>query len=146
MVFPRARMVAGCFELAAEIRASRDLKPSVAVVDAACYSACYALASSASKIVCTPSGGVGSIGVVAMHVDYSKMFQEAGVKVTFIHSGDHKVDGNPYEPLPASVKDDIQKSVDSTRTEFVALVATNKGLDTKVVFDTEAPILLCVLP
>jgi len=131
-------MVAGCFELAAEIRASRDLKPSVAVVDAACYSACYALASSASKIVCTPSGGVGSIGVVAMHVDYSKMFQEAGVKVTFIHSGDHKVDGNPYEPLPASVKADIQKSVDSTRTEFVALVATNKGLDTKVVFDTEA--------
>jgi len=131
-------MVAGCFELAADIKASRDVKPSVAVVDAACYSACYALASSATKIVCTPSGGVGSIGVVAMHLDYSKMFKDAGVTVSFIFSGDHKVDGNPYESLPAPVRADIQKSVDSTRKEFVTLVADNRGCDSKVVFDTEA--------
>lgn len=131
-------MVAGCFELAFDIRASREIKPSVSVVDAASYSAAYALASSASKVVVTPSGGVGSIGVVAMHVDYSKMLDEAGIKVTFIHSGDHKVDGNPYEALPAPVKADIQKSVDTTRTEFVSLVADNRGLDPKVVYDTEA--------
>lgn len=110
----------------------------LAVVDPNCYSACYAIASAADKIIVTPSGGVGSIGVVAMHVDMSKMLDKMGVKVTFIHSGDHKVDGNPYEPLPAAVQKSIQARVHATRQEFVSLVAPNRGLDSKVVFDTEA--------
>ena len=130
--------VSGCFELCADIFASRAVKPSVAVVDSASYSACYAIASSASKIVVTPSGGVGSIGVVAMHLDYSKYLSEVGIKVSFIFSGDHKVDGNMYEELPEPVRKSIQSRVDATREEFVSLVATNRGLDTQVVFDTQA--------
>lgn len=130
--------VAGCFELAADIRAASEKKPTLAVVDSSSYSACYALASAASRIVVTPSAGVGSIGVVAMHMDVSKMLEDYGVKVTFIYSGDHKVDGNPYEPLPEPVRKSIQARVDNTRSEFVALVAANRGLDTKVVFDTQA--------
>lgn len=130
--------VSGCFELCADIRAARDVKPIMAVVDSASYSACYAIASSASKIVVTPSGGVGSIGVVAMHVDISKWLTEMGVKVTFIYSGDHKVDGNMFEPLPEPVRKSIQARVDTMRQEFVNLVAENRGLDPKVVFDTEA--------
>lgn len=130
--------VSGCFELCAEIRASREVKPSLAVVDSAAYSACYAVASSASKMVVTPSGGVGSIGVVAMHIDYSKWLSEVGIKVTFIYSGDHKVDGNAYEPLPEPVRKSIQGRVDAIRTEFVSLVSENRGIDTQVVFDTQA--------
>lgn len=130
--------VSGCFELCADIFASRSVKPSVAVVDSASYSACYAIASSASKIIVTPSGGVGSIGVVAMHLDYSKYLSETGIKVSFIYSGDHKVDGNMYEALPEPVRKSIQSRVDVTRKEFVSLVATNRGLDTQVVFDTQA--------
>lgn len=130
--------VSGCFELCADIFASRAVKPSVAVVDSASYSACYAIASSATKIVVTPSGGVGSIGVVAMHLDYSKYLSEVGIKVSFIFSGDHKVDGNMYEELPEPVRKSIQSRVDATRKEFVSLVATNRGLDTQVVFDTQA--------
>lgn len=129
---------AGCFELSDEIFASRGTKPIIAVVDSNCYSASYALASAADKVIVTPSGGVGSIGVVAMHVDMSKMIEEAGVKITFIHSGDHKVDGNPYEPLSPQVKKDIQKGVDKSRDAFVKLVARNRGLDEKIVHDTEA--------
>lgn len=130
--------VSGCFEVCADIFASRSVKPSIAVVDSASYSACYAIASSASKIIVTPSGGVGSIGVVAMHLDYSKYLSETGIKVSFIYSGDHKVDGNMYEALPEPVRKSIQSRVDVTRNEFVSLVAANRGLDTQVVFDTQA--------
>lgn len=130
--------VAGCFELADDIFASRAIKPSVAVVDSSCYSAAYALASSASKVVAIPSGGIGSIGVLAMHVDMSKALEQAGYKVTLIQSGTHKTDGNPYQALPASVKADIQKSVDANREEFVALVVRNRGLERQAVYDTEA--------
>lgn len=129
---------AGCFELADDIFNSRGKKPIVAVVDSNAYSASFALASAADKIIVTPSSGVGSIGVVAMHVDMSKMLDRIGVAVTFIHSGDHKVDGNPYEALPPEVKAGIQKSVDKSRAKFVALVARNLGVAEKIVHNTEA--------
>lgn len=129
---------AGCFELADEIFDSRGDKPIIAVVDSNCYSASMALASAADKIFVTPSSGVGSIGVVAMHVDMSKMLSDWGINITFIHSGDHKVDGNPYEKLDPAVKKDIQAGVDKSRAKFVSLVARNLGLDEKVVYDTEA--------
>lgn len=129
---------AGCFELSEEIFLARGKKPIMAVIDSNCYSAGYALASGASKIICTPSGGVGSIGVVAMHVDMSKALAEFGYKVTFIHFGDHKVDGNPYEPLSDEVKASIQKSVNQSGEKFVSLVARNRNIDAAKVKDTQA--------
>lgn len=133
-------MVQGCFELCNDIFASRDIKPSVAVVDANSYSAAYAIASSASSVYMTPSGGVGSIGALCMHMNIGKLLDEYGVEITLIHSGDHKVDGNMFESLPENVRADMQKSVDVARESFVSLVARNRGLDTKVVYDTEAQV------
>jgi signal peptide peptidase SppA len=130
--------VYGCFELAGYIREKRGEKPTMAVVDAMACSAAYALASSAGKLVVSPSGDVGSVGVLCMHFDLSKMYEEMGVKVTPIFAGKHKVDGNPYEPLPDDVRKDIQASIDKTYSEFVALVAANRGLNEQAVRDTEA--------
>lgn len=129
---------AGCFELSDESFELRGEKPTLAVVDSNCYSAAYAFASSADKISVTPSGGAGSIGVISMHTDVSKLLDDFGVKITLITAGDHKADGNPLEPLSESVKAEIQADVDLTRDKFVALVARNRGLDEKVVRDTEA--------
>lgn len=130
---------AGCFECSAELREmTKGKKPTIAVIDSSSYSASFAIASAADKRVITPSGGAGSIGVVAMHVDLSKFLEKVGAKITFIHAGEHKVDGNPFEPLPDSVKADIQKGVNATRDQFVDVVATNLGLDPKRVKATEA--------
>lgn len=131
---------AGCFELAADIRAARAIKPVMAVVDSNAYSAGYAIASAASKIVLTPSGGVGSIGVIAMHVDMSKALADYGYKVTLIYEAEHKADGNPYEPLPDDVKASIQKSIHTAYGMFTALVAENLGMDEQKVRDTKSRI------
>jgi capsid assembly protease len=130
--------VAGCFETADEIFLSRGDKPLIAMVDTNCYSAGYALASSCDRIIVTPSGGVGSIGAMCMHVSLEKMLDNFGVKVTPIYSGSHKVDGNPYKDLPESVRAEIQTGVDSSRDLFVSLVARNIGLSEKVIYDTQA--------
>ena len=132
--------VAGCFELAEDIFQSRSLKPSTAVVDSACYSACYALASSASRVIVTPTGGAGSIGAVAMHISVEQALEKFGVKVSLIYAGGHKVDGNPFSDLPDPVRAEVQRSVDKTRANFVTLVARNRGLDEKAVSDTEAAV------
>lgn len=129
---------AGCFELADEIRAARSQKSLLAVVDSNCCSAAYALGSAATRLVVTPSGQAGSIGVIAMHVSMQKAMEDWGIKVTMIYSGDHKVDGNPYEDLPEDVKADIQASVDLRKSEFVALVVANRSLSAQQVIDTQA--------
>lgn len=131
---------AGCFELAADIRAARSKKPVMAVVDSNAYSAGYAIASAASKIVLTPSGSVGSIGVIAMHVDMSKAWADYGYKVTLIYEAEHKADGNPYEPLPDDVKASIQKNIHTSYGMFTALVAENLGMDEQKVRDTKSRI------
>lgn len=131
---------AGCFELSADIRNSRALKPSLAVIDSNCYSGGYALASAATRVVCTPSGGAGSIGVVAMHIDMSKMIDNRGIVVTMIHAGKHKVDGNPFRSLSKDVKANIQTGVDKSREAFVQLVAKNRGMDAAAIRATEAQI------
>lgn len=131
---------AGCFECATEIFEARGTKPMIAVIDSNCYSAGYALASAFDKIVCTPSGGAGSIGVVGMHMNMAKALEKYGVEITFIHYGEHKVDGNPYEPLPASVKANMQKGINKSGENFVALVARHMNLDVQKVRDTQAAV------
>lgn len=129
---------AGCFELAAEMRAARAIKPSIAMVDSNCYSAAYALSSAAGKIVCIPSAGAGSVGVITMHVDMSTMLDKFGVKVTLIYEAEHKADGNPYEPLPEDVKADIKARIHTLYETFVGVVAENLGIDAKVIRDTKS--------
>lgn len=130
--------VTGLFETADEIFLSRGEKPLVAMIDTASYSACYALASSCDRMILTPSGGVGSIGAMCLHVSVAKMLEMDGVKVTPIYSGSHKIDGASYMDLPEPVRVEIQQAVDESRDSFVSLVSRNTGLSEKVIFDTEA--------
>lgn len=130
--------VAGCFDCSDEIFAARGVKPIAAFADEHAYSAAYAIFSAASNGTVARTGGVGSIGVVTTHVDYSKALDQAGIKVTFIHAGAHKVDGNAYEPLPRNVKARIQTRIDSLYAVFTATVARNRGIPEQAVRDTEA--------
>jgi ClpP class serine protease len=57
---------AGTPETANAVRAAAA-KPVIAVVDTLCASAAYFIASQAGEVVVTPSGEVGSIGVLAVH-------------------------------------------------------------------------------
>jgi capsid assembly protease len=119
--------VAGVFDLADRIRATRAVKPVWAFVAEHAFSAGYALASQADRILLPRTGAVGSIGVVVMHADHSGQLDQNGVRVTLIHSGRHKVDGNPYTPLPAMVRDDIQREIDVLRFLFTETVAAGRG-------------------
>ena len=125
--------VYGVQELADEILAAREKKKIIAIADDVAASAAYWIASAASEFWVTPSGEVGSIGVVAMHVDYSGALEEQGVKVTYIHAGDHKVEGNPYEPLDDDAKAFMQSRVNDYYGAFVAGVAKGRGVARSVV-------------
>ncbi len=130
----------GCFEAAKAVRDVVEAgKPVTAVVNGMAASAGYALASAASRIVTTPTGVSGSIGVVLMHADLSRAVDKAGITPTFIFAGAHKVDGNPLEPLPDEVRADLQAEVDAFYDGFVDLVASGRrNLSPAAVRATEA--------
>lgn len=129
---------AGCFECSGDIKTLANGKPTLSVIDSNCYSACYAMAAGTDKIVSTPSSGIGSIGVVAMHVSMEKMLADWGIEITFVHAGKHKVDGNPFEALPDDVKASMQKSIDKSYDSFVGVVTAGRPMDDKAVRATEA--------
>lgn len=130
----------GCFELCEEIRASREIKPSIAVVDALAASGGYAVASSATRMVCTPSGSVGSVGVYWIHADLSERHKQMGVKYTIFEApeGGAKLDGAPYGPMSERAAKEAQDRVNKRWDEFVALVVTNREMDDDAVRDTQA--------
>jgi signal peptide peptidase SppA len=119
--------VGGCFALAAAILCARRSKRVVAVVDDMAASAAYALGSAADEIIVSPTSIVGSIGVVLLHIDHSAALEKSGIKPTLIHAGAHKVDGNPFGPLPKDVHADLQANVDTLYRQFLAVVANGRG-------------------
>ena len=119
--------VAGAFDLADRIRAARAQKPVHAFVAEHALSAGYVLASQADRIILPRTGAVGSIGVVALHTDMSGALDQKGIAVTLIHAGSHKVDANPYQPLPESVHDQMQRELEVVRFLFAETVAAGRG-------------------
>lgn len=133
-------MAAGNFELAAEIAEARGRKPTMAIVNSMAASGGYSIATAADRIVAMPSAAIGSIGVVSTHVSREKELEREGIEVTFVYAGKHKVDGNPYQALPKSVKASMLASVERIYDNFVSLVADNRGIDARDVRDTEAAV------
>ena len=130
----------GVFDLAQRLRqlAQTSGKPLWAIADEAALSAAYAIACAADRLWLTRTAEVGSIGVVAVHVDESVADAKAGLNYTFLHAGAHKVDGHPHAPLPASVAADIQADIEQLHEQFIALVAGFRRLTPEAVRDTEA--------
>ena len=119
--------VAGAFDLADRIRAARAHKPVHAFVAEHALSAGYVLASQADRIILPRTGAVGSIGVVALHTDMSGALDRKGIAVTLIHAGAHKIDANPYQPLPEAVHDQMQRELEVVRFLFAETVAAGRG-------------------
>jgi signal peptide peptidase SppA len=115
-------------ETAAEIRAAREQKPIVAVANTMAASAAYWLASQASEFVVTPSGTAGSIGVYAVHEDWSRFNEDVGVKPTYVTAGKHKAEMNPDEPLSDTARGHLQEMVDAVYGMFTADVAAGRGI------------------
>jgi signal peptide peptidase SppA len=120
-------------------RASRQAgKPVWGIANTSAGSAAYWLASATDRLFATPHSRVGSIGVYVQHVDMSRQVAKKGLVVSFVYAGDHKLDGNPFGPLPDSVRASIQASVDQLYGDFVSAVAHNREIDEQAVRGTQA--------
>ena len=129
---------AGAFDLADRIFVARGSKPVWAMANESAFSAAYAIGSAADKLFLTRTGGVGSIGVLAAHVDQSGYDEKQGVKVTTITAGARKNDFNAHEPLSEDAAGFLQAEVKRLYGMFVDTVARNRSLSGDAVRATEA--------
>jgi capsid assembly protease len=118
--------VFGIPECAAKIMAARDRKRVVAVANPMVASAAYWLAACASELVVTPSGEVGSVGVIATHVDHSKADEEAGFKYTHVHAGRYKAEFDGTAPLAGDAREYLQQQVDALYQMMVKGIADGR--------------------
>lgn len=134
--------VSGVFDLVDEIYNARGTKPIIAAVNETAYSAAYAIASAADKVYAPRTGGVGSIGVIAVHTNQSGYDEKAGLKYTSIYAGGKKNDFSPHEEISPEALADVQSKVDSVYDLFVKTVARNRNINSDDVKATEAGIFL----
>ena len=129
---------AGVFELSRRIRAAAQQKPIWAVANDAAFSAAYAIAASAERLFITETAGVGSIGVIALHVDQSAKDATDGLRYTAITAGEHKNDFSPHAPLSIQAHASLQAEVDRLYAIFTDQVAQMRGIKVQTLRSTQA--------
>lgn len=130
---------AGCDELAREINALDT--PTMALVNSLSCSGGYWLAAPCNRVICAPSGSVGSIGVYILVMDISKMLAEWGISFDYVQRGEFKTSGSPYKEMSSEDRAYLQAMVDERYDEFVAAVAEFRGIEETVARDTEARVM-----
>lgn len=131
-------MVSGCPEFCRFVRQATSVKPITALVNFHAYSACYWIASACSEIVCSPSGGVGSIGVIMETYELSKAESEFGIKYTTFYRGDNKNNFSTHEEITDESVAEAERMLDKNYAQFTSAVAEYRGLDVEAVIDTQA--------
>jgi len=128
--------VSGVFELADRIRETE--KPVYALAADMAASAAYALAAAADQVFVSQASFSGSIGVVLARWDESAMLEDAGVRITLLHAGARKIDGNSVTPMTDDEQAALQALVDRQYGIFVDKIAAFRGLEPAAVRATEA--------
>lgn len=127
--------VDGVQQFAAQVQAVRAAgKPVVAWINGVGASGAYWIASAAERVlIADTTTVVGSIGVVATHVDVSKREAALGMKTTEITAGKYKRIASSYAPLSEEGRATLQQQVDAIYSVFVDAVAAHRGVSAEQV-------------
>ena len=124
--------VSGMHELGDEIKLAAESKKVVVQVEGSLCSAGYHVAAGATNIIANHKMNViGSIGVRTVLVDTSKYYEDMGVKIMPIDTGEHKSTGQDGVPVTDSQKAEIQRQVDELYSEFINVIVEGRGISEK---------------
>ena len=118
--------VNGLGELSGLLDKIKTIKPVDTYVAGGLLSAGYWVGSATRKIYASETAFVGSIGVVITHTSYEKAYENAGIKVTKIKSGEKKQVGSSEKDLSADDKKYLQGQVDDLFTLFKRHVLSHR--------------------
>lgn len=125
--------VDGIRELAEYIYKSREVKPIVSYANGEMASGALYIGAASSKITAFDTAEIGSLGVWVGHSDWSKFYEDMGIKNTIIRSARFKATPNRAEPLTDEVLGYVQGIVDHFCQMFIEDISAYRGVDKKIV-------------
>lgn len=99
-------------------------------------SAALWLGSSARRMDIGRVAEAGSIGVLVVHQEMTKMMERIGITPTIVRSGEYKAMGHSMEVLSAKAKEVIQAGVDQVAGLFTSYIAERRGVSSDTVNST----------
>lgn len=131
--------VAGTQELAQLVRDTSDKKQIVAYGNGTAASAAYWIAAAADTFfLSSDTSRVGSIGIIAAHVDISEREKMMGIKTSEVYAGKYKAIKSQHAPLSTDGREAFQAEVDYLYSVFVNNVAEFRGVTTNQVIERMA--------
>ncbi len=103
-------------------------KPVYGVISDVCASGCYYIISGTDKIYANPSSIVGSIGVLLDGgFGFTKVMKKIGIERRLLSAGKHKGSFDPFLPLMAGDKRNVEKMLREVHQQFIAAVRSGRG-------------------
>jgi len=96
------------------------------------------LATASDTFYASRMAEVGSLGVIAITMEYTELLKDQGISAKVFKSTPLKAAGNPYEKLSDDAVAQIQKNIDDTHMFFVREIAENRGLTEEYVSENIA--------
>ena len=125
--------VSGLLPLANLIYESRSKKRIISFANSLAASAAYYIASAAHEVVLSDkSAQAGSLGVIGIHMDRSKEYEQKGIKPTVLKAGKYKAVGNEYSPLRKIDQESLQSHLDYLYSIMIQDIARNRGVTVEV--------------
>ncbi|MDL2279081.1 S49 family peptidase [Desulfovibrio sp. OttesenSCG-928-G11] len=112
--------VPGTKELADAIAIAAATKPMAAYANGLMASAAMWLSAATGRIFAPVTATIGSVGVIMVHTDFSKLNERWGLSYTYITGGKLKSAGNPDAPLSDEARALFQKQVTEIHEIFKA--------------------------
>ena len=109
----------------------KNAKPVVVSMGGVAASGGYFISCFADKIVAEPSTITGSIGVIGIIPNFSRLYQKIGVNWDFIQKGKHANLGTTTRQMTDEEKEIIRKSIEYTYHSFVSTVAKGRKMNYK---------------
>ncbi len=106
---------------------AKHKKPVYAVVEEACASAAYYIASSADKIFVDKASIVGSIGVLMDGFGFTGLMDKLGVERRLMTAGENKGFLDPFSPQTEKQRAYAQAMLDQIHKQFIETVKAGRG-------------------
>ena len=107
---------------------SSDHKPVTAFTEGTMCSAAFWIGTATDSIYATRLATVGSIGVIAVSMEYTGAMEQDGVTATVFRAGEFKALGSPYEKMDEKAAAEIQSKLDVLYKEFTTNIAEGRNL------------------
>lgn len=117
---------------------SSRVKPVFTHVDGNMGSAALWYGTAAKKVIADEDSMSGSLGVLAIHMEYTEAMKLQGVTPTVLRTSPYKALGNPYEKLTKEARESIEGELMVMHNSFVGAIADNRGMTPSQVQDTIA--------